>query len=97
MQFEFANQESKDELVRLVDKSVDLWQSEGHAGHAELKEAAELLHSADIGQQIDVPERLHHAMGSIIGAWEEMQKVELIKHVIGVLESSLERGDSTVH
>lgn len=97
MQFEFANQESKDALLALVDKSVELWKEEGHEGFAELRDAAELLRNAEIEKEVDVPKHLHHAMGSIIGAWDEMQKREMLADVLGQLVAHLERGDQPVH
>lgn len=97
MQFEFADQKAKDTLLPLVDKSVALWDEEKHEGVQELSACAELLRSSEPGVKIDVPEHLHHAMSSIIGAWDEMQKQEMLRSVLGQLVSVLERGDQPVH
>lgn len=97
MQFEFDNQEAKDVLMPLVDKSVVLWGEEKHEGHDELRDAAELLRSAEPGVKVDVPERLHKAMGAIIEAWDELQKQEMLAAVLGQLVAHLERGNQPVH
>lgn len=97
MQFEFNDQDAKDVLMPLVDKSVALWSEEKHEGHDELRDAAELLRSAEPGVKVDVPERLHKAMGAIIEAWDELQKQELLASVLGQLVATLERGGETIH
>lgn len=97
MQVEFNDQDAKDSLIPMIDKSVALWKEENHEGHQELSDAADLLRSLEPGVKLDVPERLHHAMGSIIGAWNEMQKQELLASVLGQLVAHLERGDQPVH
>jgi len=97
MQFEFANQESKDALLALVDKSVLLWKENGHDGYENLREAAELLRSAAPEQVIDVPSHLNHAIHSICGAWEEMQRSEALLQVLEHIMSEAERAGQSVH